>query len=835
MPVLVRSVMTDGEPTVQTSVWGSTHMNVGWFDDVDSTLDLARCAELGVDVVRRQFYGGGTAYYEREATMMWGILLPKGYGDTSGSAGLDDQLRRFQTVISDALDRVGLAEVQFEGSSDLRWHGRKLGALTAQDVVGCDSIGGFLNLHRPDLTTYLEVVRVPEDKFKDKLVKDMSEYVCTADEVAGRPVAYEDLCGNHDGRGDGRRRHRVGALRAHRGRAQGREQGLGRAAIPSMVSARRRRRVRQGFQLERYEPTPAGSWFFGVVHPWYSSTRWFAGGFTLDYAHNPLLAGLFDNNGNFHQTAAVVEHMLVGHFDVAGSFLDRVQINASLPVTFMERGSTQFGVSPLDRQARRSAIHGWARLVRLYGQPDRDPFSLSLGGYVWISHRRQQGPSQGDKTARGLPELIAAGLIKNHIRYAFNLGFLIRAESSIGFGPSSAGTELQAALGVAYADVQRRFQVGPELLFRHGHVVGDHAFKNYFTNLDILLGGQYNIARLINIGAAVGVGTLSELGTPDARVIFRVAYAPIREEKKAPPDTDKDGHPINPEDACPTEPGPRTNNPKTNGCPDRDNDGIPDSGRSLPGTADRFAAGCRQEGLPCDRRRSRRSAGLDGSVPRRERRRSSGSEASGLSVYRQGQRRCRRRRGSTGNTPGKYPDSEAARLPAARRRRRRNSPTRWMPAPTRPACPTRPTTGRTAAPRVELKVGTTTELKMVNFEVNKWVLLPESFAVLDAVAKNLNEHLEWAEIRIEGHADDTGTAAWTLRLSKHRAQAVMEYLITKGVKRSRLDYVGYGDTKPLVAGRTVGRGARQKPPRRDSDPRPQVVVVDYGWYLNSNG
>jgi lipoate-protein ligase A len=193
MPVLVRSVMETGQPTAQTSVWGSTHLNVGWFDDVDSTVDLDLCAELGLEVIRRQFYGGGTAFYAAEAAMMWGFLLPKGYDATGGSEGLDAQLRRFQSVISDTLDRVGLGEIQFEGSSDLRWHGRKLGALTAQDVVGCDSIGGFLNLARPDLTTYLRVVRVPEDKFKDKIVKDMSEYVCTAEEVAGHPVTYEDV------------------------------------------------------------------------------------------------------------------------------------------------------------------------------------------------------------------------------------------------------------------------------------------------------------------------------------------------------------------------------------------------------------------------------------------------------------------------------------------------------------------------------------------------------------------------------------------------------------------------------------------------------------------
>ena len=188
MPVLVRSVAADGEPIAQTSVWGRTHLNVGWFDDVDSTLDLSRCDELGIEVIRRQWYGGGTAFYQQECSMMWGFMLPKGY-----AADLDTELRRFQLVITDALQRVGLGEVVFEGSSDLRWRGRKLGALTAQDVVAADSIGGFLNLAPPDLTTYLQVVRVPDDKFKDKVVKDMSEYVCTAEEVAGRPVTYEEV------------------------------------------------------------------------------------------------------------------------------------------------------------------------------------------------------------------------------------------------------------------------------------------------------------------------------------------------------------------------------------------------------------------------------------------------------------------------------------------------------------------------------------------------------------------------------------------------------------------------------------------------------------------
>jgi hypothetical protein len=119
---------------------------------------------------------------------MWGFLLPKERYDD-----LDAALARFQPVLLDALAEIGLGEVVFEGSSDLRWHGRKLGALTAQDVIACNSVGGFLNIAPPNLDLYLQVVRVPDDKFKDKAVKDMREYVCTAAEVAGRPVSYEDF------------------------------------------------------------------------------------------------------------------------------------------------------------------------------------------------------------------------------------------------------------------------------------------------------------------------------------------------------------------------------------------------------------------------------------------------------------------------------------------------------------------------------------------------------------------------------------------------------------------------------------------------------------------
>jgi len=190
MAVLSRSPAEAGVPTLQTSVWGRTHLNVGWFDDVDSTLDLAACERLGVQVIRRPFAGGGTAFYDAGCTLMFGVMFPKGTGHDQ----LDDEIERMKPIVLDALNRIGLGEVDFKGSADLRWErDRKLGGISAGDFGRVISIGGFLNIKPPNMDLYLQVVRVPEGKFKDKLVSEMSEYVCTAEEVAGGPVSYEDF------------------------------------------------------------------------------------------------------------------------------------------------------------------------------------------------------------------------------------------------------------------------------------------------------------------------------------------------------------------------------------------------------------------------------------------------------------------------------------------------------------------------------------------------------------------------------------------------------------------------------------------------------------------
>src|SRR5262245_30121824 len=80
------------------------------------------------------------------------------------------------------------------------------------------------------------------------------------------------------------------------------------ALVCAMPEASAQTMLNSGFQINRYEPTAAGEWSFGVDHPWYSSTRYFAAGITLNYAHKPLVLGI-DNGSSFdEQEKGLITH-----------------------------------------------------------------------------------------------------------------------------------------------------------------------------------------------------------------------------------------------------------------------------------------------------------------------------------------------------------------------------------------------------------------------------------------------------------------------------------------------------------------------------------------------
>ena len=93
-------------------------------------------------------------------------------------------------------------------------------------------------------------------------------------------------------------------------------------------------------------------------------------------------------------------------------------------------------------------------------------------------------------------------------------------------------------------------------------------------------------------------------------------------------------------------------------------------------------------------------------------------------------------------------------------------------------------------------------LDQVYFKTNSAKLDKKSNKLLDNMAFVLKAHPEIAKVRIEGHTDDVGDDAKNLTLSQSRAESVVGYLTAAGVEVSRFEAVGFGETKPLVEGKT---------------------------------
>lgn len=92
-------------------------------------------------------------------------------------------------------------------------------------------------------------------------------------------------------------------------------------------------------------------------------------------------------------------------------------------------------------------------------------------------------------------------------------------------------------------------------------------------------------------------------------------------------------------------------------------------------------------------------------------------------------------------------------------------------------------------------------LEGVNFDFDKAVIRPQDYARLD---QDVDALKAWGDVDVEvaGHTCNIGTEEYNLGLSQRRAEAVRNYLVSKGVPAERLTVRGYGESRPAFSNAT---------------------------------
>ncbi len=90
------------------------------------------------------------------------------------------------------------------------------------------------------------------------------------------------------------------------------------------------------------------------------------------------------------------------------------------------------------------------------------------------------------------------------------------------------------------------------------------------------------------------------------------------------------------------------------------------------------------------------------------------------------------------------------------------------------------------------------------YDYNKATLRPESKQALDSMVQVMNDN-PYITIEMASHTDRVGGDDFNMKLSNRRAKSVVDYLIANGVDSVRLQYKGYGRSRPKVVTKRIAR------------------------------
>ncbi len=89
------------------------------------------------------------------------------------------------------------------------------------------------------------------------------------------------------------------------------------------------------------------------------------------------------------------------------------------------------------------------------------------------------------------------------------------------------------------------------------------------------------------------------------------------------------------------------------------------------------------------------------------------------------------------------------------------------------------------------------EIEGIEYDFDKATLRPKSMEILDKIVDllKLNDNIS---IELGAHTDARGNDDYNMRLSAARAKSCVDYIISKGINKSRIISNGFGETRPII-------------------------------------
>lgn len=165
-------------PTIRFYGWRPSAVSIGYFQGIEQELDLAICAQNGVDVVRRRT-GGGAVFHDSDGEITYSVIARE-------DVFSKDILESYRVIcgwIIDSLDLIGIT-AEFKPINDITVNGKKISG-NAQTRRGGVLLQHGTILYSVDIDRMFSLLRVPDEKLKGKMIASARDRVTSvSDESA---------------------------------------------------------------------------------------------------------------------------------------------------------------------------------------------------------------------------------------------------------------------------------------------------------------------------------------------------------------------------------------------------------------------------------------------------------------------------------------------------------------------------------------------------------------------------------------------------------------------------------------------------------------------------
>jgi lipoate-protein ligase A len=164
---------------------GAPYVCVGYHQDVEKEIDVAYCEENGLPIIRRG-QGGGATYLD--GNQVFYQIIAK--GSEAVPRRIDEMFSRLLAVTVEGYRRLGVASAEYKPLNDVVTNGKKISGNGASSHGEASILVGNFIIDM-DFNRMAWVLRVPDEKFRDKMAKTMRDWVSTLTRELPTPPSAE--------------------------------------------------------------------------------------------------------------------------------------------------------------------------------------------------------------------------------------------------------------------------------------------------------------------------------------------------------------------------------------------------------------------------------------------------------------------------------------------------------------------------------------------------------------------------------------------------------------------------------------------------------------------